>query len=199
MKDLRIALNFYMLTLLAKLSKARFIAQQVGDNPTVFVNSGTELALVLTCITDLEQSASNAESGDTYKVGIRDQKEKLLVTAMNDLVLSVQKLPGLTEEMILLAGMDIRKTGVRTSFEGFEVTPGNSPGEVKLRVKAQKDTFYKWEYCLDPIAANQWVIAESGKVSSVTVTVPPGFYWFRVVFVQPNGEHEHEAVKFAVN
>ncbi len=199
MKNLRIALNLYVLTLLGKLSKSRFITQQIGDNPAVFINSSAALATALASIADLEKAASDAEGGDSYKIGIRDEKEQLLLIAMDDLKTTVQKLPGLTEEIILLAGMDVRKIGIRKPVAGFTVSSGEHTGEVKMRVKAEKDTFYKWEYCLDPIANNQWVVVDTNTISYLTVTVPAGFYWFRVVFVQPNGEHEHEAVKFAVN
>ncbi len=200
MKNLRIALNLYLYKLLEKISRSKYILLQMGNNPAVFTNSTAETAIAAACIINLENAATDAEGGDVYKIAVRDAKEQQLITAMDNVARSVQNMPNLTEEIVSLAGMELRKTGGRKPVEGFDAMQGAGAGKVKLRVKAQKSTFYKWEYCLDPLTSNTWVEAVVTEISSATITVPEtGVYWFRVVFVQTSGEHEQPAVKFAVN
>ncbi len=200
MKNLKIAFNLYLYKLPGKISRSKYILLQMGDNPTVFTNSTTELADAATCITNLENAVTDAGGKDVYKIAFRNEKKQQLIAAMDNVVGSVQSMPNLTEEMIILAGLDVRKKGGRTPLAGFKAMQGSSPQEVKLSVEVQKDTFYKWEYCLEPLVGNTWVEAKTTNKSTAKVTVPEtGIYWFRVVFVNITGEHEQAAVKFAVN
>lgn len=200
MKNLRIALNISGLKSLEKMSRSRSIVQNISANPTVFTNSNAELASAVTAINDLDQATTDAAGGDVYLVAIRNEKEDTLNDAMRKLAGSVQNMPGLTEEIIYLAGLDLRKSGGNAGTPDFDVSQGSSPLHVKLRTKSQKKTFYNWEYCKDPQSANTWVDALTTAESSAVITVPEtGVYWFRVVYVQPSGETEHEAIRFAVN
>lgn len=200
MKNPRIALNISGLKSLEKASRSRSIVQNISANPTVFTNSNAELASAVTAINDFDKAATDAAGGDIYLVAIRNEKEDALDEAMRKLAGSVQNMPGLTQEIVFLAGLDLRKAGGNAAAPDFEVSQGSSPLHVKLRTKAQKKTFYNWEYCKDPQSSNSWVDALTTAESSTVITVPEtGVYWFRVVYVQPSGETEHEAVRFAVN
>ncbi len=176
--------------------KSKNTLQRVLDNPTVFISPPT--GDFSAAVTDLEQAALNASDGGKSFTAIKEDKRRAVIdkfTTFGHYILDTAKDD---VSIIHLAGLDVKTTGVRTE-KAFDVSQGEHSGMVDIKVISRPDTKYKWQYCTDP-TANVWTDAGITGVRKTTISnLTPGANWFRVIFIDNNGEHLQEAVKFFVN
>ncbi|MGZ3899335.1 MAG: fibronectin type III domain-containing protein, partial [Bacteroidia bacterium] len=168
-------------------------------NPTIFVNPNPATSLIVTAIKDLELAWNNAQDGGKTKKAVMHDKEDKLMKLMNNLANYVEVLANGDESVVHLAGMDIKHKPVIVKPE-FEVVQLAESGSVKVKVKARAKSMYKYQYTTDP-DGKSWIDA---KITSVTKAVISGLqagvkYFFRVVFMDKEGEHPNTPSALYVN
>lgn len=194
-----VALNMSSLSVSAKLNKARLIRAGIAANAATFANPNPPLAALDAAINNLDAAITDASDGGKNKTALMHDKEDELLRQFTILASYVTEVANGDIEIIHLAGMEEKKKPVVTQTD-FDVQQGDVSGSVDLRSKPQPKTIYKWQYCADPLNANNWVSAHKTDQAKTTITnLPKGIYWFRVVFCDAGGDHEQAAVSFAVN
>jgi hypothetical protein len=197
MKNLTVVLNIKGMSAPELINQARFHVQRVNDNISSFPSCVAAVAKVSTAADELELADEAATDGGKNKTRLKADKYKALQVELIYFGHRVQEDAAGDETIIHLAGMEVKKTGIRTVAE-FKATQGEHPGEVKLTVKARPDTMYKWQYASDP-ALSSWTDAGISRSCKKAIShLASGVYWFRVVFMDDDGEHNGEALKFAV-
>jgi hypothetical protein len=197
MKNLTVVLNLTNMSAPELINQARFYVQRVSDNPASFPGCLAAAAIVTTAADELELADEAATDGGKTKTRLKADKYKALYAGLTSLGRRVELDAAGDETIVHLAGMEVKKTGTRTVAE-FKATQGEHPGEVKLAVKSRPDTMYKWQYASDPSLSN-WIDAGISRSCKKAIGhLSSGVYWFRVIFMDDEGEHNGEAVKFAV-
>ncbi len=186
--SLKVALNMSTLSVPDKINKAITIVAKITASLVVFASPNPALATVTVSIGNLQTSWENAQDGGKSLTAIEHDKEGDLMKLMNDLAHYVEGIAGYDENIIHLAGMDVKKKGVKTTTT-FEARATNNLGEAKVRCKYAVKTFYKWQYSTDGIT---WVNYKTTSTSKVIISgLTSGTkYWFRVALIDVNGEHE---------
>jgi hypothetical protein len=197
MKNLTVVLNIKGMSAPQLINQTRFYVQRVNDNPTSFPGCIATAARVTTAADELELADEAATDGGKTKTRLKADKYKALYEELTSLGRRVEIDAAGDETIVHLAGMEVKKTGIRTVAE-FKVTQGDHQGDVKLAVKARPDTMYKWQYASDPSLSN-WIDAGMSRSCKKAIShLASGVYWFRVIFMDDEGEHNGEAFKFAV-
>jgi hypothetical protein len=194
MNKITVVLKMNRLSVPEKINRSRFIHARISDNPTVFPSPAPSLAVILDAINTLEASWVAAEDGGkTLKATMRNNDNALMIH-MKHLAHYVELMANGDEAIVTLAGMDLKKKspGLLTKVN-FSVENTDDRGAVRLSVRAWRGrAMYRWMFCKDPVTPGGWTEA---KVSTVT-TVNYGdldvgcLYWFRVIIVDNDGEHE---------
>jgi hypothetical protein len=198
--NLKVALKMSKLSVPEKINKARNVHDAVITNLSLFGNPSQLLSAVDAATNQLEDAWHNAQDGGKSLTALMHVKEHALMKLMNDLANYVESFCDNNEELVYMAKLDIKKPASVNRPE-FEVIQLDHQGAVGLRVKPRSKIIYKWQYCLDPIAANAWVTAKSTNVANAEIeNLSVGeLYWFRVVFISTSGEEAHAPISLAVN
>ncbi len=176
--------------------KSKHTIQKVADNPGIFINPPS--ADFIASVADLETAALNASDGGKSFTLVKEDKRKTVIDEFVKFGHYIVDTAKDDVSIIHLAGLEVRTSGVRTE-KAFEVSQGEHSGTVDIKVISRSDTKYKWQYCTDP-ATNTWIDAGITGIRKTTVTgLTPGANWFRVIYIDNNGEHIQDAVKFFVN
>jgi hypothetical protein len=197
--SVRVALNMSKLPVPQKIRQAKLNTEAIAANASVFTNPGSLLTDANTAIDELELAFEAAADRAKSKVAQMNDKEVALMEAMRQLAAYVEKVAKGNPEVVHMAGMYLKTRGV-ANLADFSVKALDK-GMVSLKIKPRKNTIYKWQYSVDQTDANgTWVDALHSHVSKVTLSgLKPGIYFFRVVFIDKNGESTSEAISFAVN
>lgn len=199
MNTLRVAQNLQKLSVHGLINRAKQIHQTMNDNISRFPSCVAALAKVSADTTELEQADLDAADGGKTKTAIRNDKEQQLRESLTILGNYVQEAAQGDEAIVHLAGMDVWKSRGAKAQQGFSVAAAGS-GEVLLKTKPVTNTIYQWYYCADPLAANAWIKAGHSKTSRFTLTgLAAGMYWFKVVYIDADGEREETPIRYAVN
>jgi hypothetical protein len=199
--SLKVALNMSRLSVPEKMNKAKLIAASITNNASVFTTPNPSIALLTTAINDLETAWNDAADGGKTKTAIMHDKEANLQKLLNDIANYVETLADGDESIVHLAALEIKKKPNIKNLAEFEVVATDDRGAVNLKVKAKLKTVYKWQYCLSPTNQNSWVTDSTSVVSRATIgdLVSGALYYFRVLFVNTNGEHPSQEIAFVVN
>lgn len=196
-----VALNMTILSVLEKIAKTRRVRTNFQSNPQAFANPDPSLAAITQAADELEAAYISAADGGVAKTAAMHAKEVALMTLMEKVRQYVENVANAAADptLVLLAGLDVKKTPGRPS-QGFTIRQDkDSSGEVKLTCVPKDHCLYKWQYCKEPMSANPWTDAGTTTVSKTTVNgLSPGFYWFRVLITDVEGTHEEEPVSFVV-
>lgn len=196
MNRLKVVLNVSRLPVPELLNKARLIVQNVEANTAVFASPNPATGLITIACNELEALAQEASDGSKIKIAIRNDKQEKLIDLLNQLAGYVEQTAAGNEDVVHLAAMDIKKKGVR-NLPDFLLEQGKNPGSVNLRVKARSKTVFKWQYSSDAV---NWINGGLTDVCKTTINdLAKGVYWFRVIFIDGEGEHNQTPVSFAVN
>lgn len=187
--SLKVALNMSTLSVPDKINKATTIVAKITASPVVFASPNPALATVTLAIKDLQTAWENAQDGGKTLTAIVHDKEGDLMKLMNDLAHYVEGVAGYDENTIHLAGMDVKKKTTPGSSATFEAKATANIGEAKVHTKYVKNTFYKWQYCPNPIGT--WVDYKTTSTSKIIISgLTSGTkYWFRVALIDVDGEH----------
>jgi hypothetical protein len=199
MNTVKVAVNVSELTVSGLLNKARLVSQRVTDNPNQFPSCVPANTRVIQGIADLEAAEAEAGDGAKSKVAYMRDKQQVLVKLMGVLGHYIETDADGDESIVHLSGLDVKKKGVPVIPE-FKIEQGEHAGSVSLKIKARAKTIYKWQYCQSAFATGPWTdAARTSGCKALITNLSPGIYWFRVVFVDAQGEHEQPPVSFAVN
>ncbi|MEP7233396.1 MAG: fibronectin type III domain-containing protein [Ginsengibacter sp.] len=129
-----------------------------------------------------------AGSRDATAIAAKNTKRFELVQLCNSLVNSVASTANGNREMLVSTGLPLRKLPqpvVLRNPENFTVTNGINPGDLKLKIKANKAKSNIFEYTEDPPTETSVWTRFTCTSSSYTVSgLQPGKrYWFRVASV----------------
>jgi hypothetical protein len=194
----RVVLNMSNMSIPEKINKAQQVYESMFANPTDFPTPGNLLIDLQGAIVALRTAYADAADGGKALTAIMHHKENELLDAMRQVAVYVEKLTKADAGKVLMAGLEVRNPGTRQTPE-FVVQPGAEPGTVKLRSRAHKAVFYKWQYSLTGSSTGTWVDALVGKVSRALITgLAPEAYWFRVVLVDTSGDHPGSAMPLSV-
>lgn len=199
MNTLRVVQNLHTLSVHGLINRAKQIQQTMNDNISRFPSCVAALARVSADTTELEQADLDAADGGKTKTAIRNDKEKQLRESLTILGNYVQEVAQGDEAIVHLAGMEVRASrGSRAQQEfGISVAEG---GGLLLKTRRRAGAIYKWMYCADPLASNSWTEAGRGKASRFNLAgLAPGMYWFKVVYIDADGEREESPIRYAVN
>lgn len=186
--SLKVALNMSTLSVPDKINKALTIVANITANPTVFTTPNPALATISAAITNLQTAWNNAQDGGKTLTAIMHDKEGDLMKLMNDLAHYVEGIANYDESIVHLAGMDVKKKNIIPTVT-FDAKPTKNAGEIRVRTKYIKYTFFKWQYSNDGITWLDFKTTSTSKViiNGLTSAVK---YWFRVALIDVNGEHE---------
>lgn len=186
-KIVKVALNVSKLSVPQKINVTRMITDSILSNPVTFVTPYPDIITIQNATDDLEAAWNDAADGGKLKTALMHDKETDLIKLLNLLAAYVQNIANNDEEVIHLAGMQVKKDGVK-HFNDFEVVQAADRGAVRLRVKPAAKVAYRWEYCKDPIGT--WIVAKTTPQSTTNWgDLEEGVkYWFRVVFCGQNGD-----------
>jgi hypothetical protein len=197
MKNLTVVLNIVGMSAPELISLARFYVQRITDNASNFPSCAATAAKVAAAASELEIADEAAIDGGKTKTRLKADKDRELRAQLVILSHRVQEDAAGDETLVHLAGMEVKRTGTRTVAE-FKAEAGAHPGDVKLTVKSRANTMYKWQYATDPSLAS-WIDAGFSRSCKKAIGhLSSGVYWFRVIFIDDEGEHNGEALKFAV-
>jgi len=187
---LNVALNVSTLSVPQLINRARQISDAIANNPGVFTTPSPSISVVNSAINDLELAWNDAADGGKSKVAFMHAKKRDVLKQLRLLAKYVEYIAGNDDEIVILATLDL-KTKPVINKPDFEVFLPDDRGAVGLRCKARPKTFYRWEYCKDPMANNPFVTGNITNVSSSFIgNLESGQkYWFRVVLVTVFGEH----------
>jgi len=188
-KSLKVALNVSKLSVPEKINRARFHVDLISSNPVTFTNPDPTMATVTSATDDLENAWNDAENGGKTKTALMHDKEADLQKLLFDVAHYVERVADGDEEIVHLAGMSTKSKPV-FHIADFSVIHVADRGTVRLRVKPQTKTIYRWEYCKDPMAGNTFLVAKTTDVciTNFSELVEGARYWFRVVFISKAGE-----------
>lgn len=197
MNSLTVVLNIRSLSVPELINRSRFYVQRINDNSTIFVSCVATAGKITLAANELHVAHEAAVDGGKTKFREKEDKHKKLLNLLPTLAHQVGYDADGDESIVHLAGMEVKRKGMRSTPE-FVAGQGENSGTVKLKVKARYKTMYKWQYATDPALVN-WI---DGGISTgckkVIDHLSSGVYWFRVVFMDNDGEHNGEAIKFAV-
>ncbi|MCW3076813.1 MAG: hypothetical protein JWO32_1422 [Bacteroidetes bacterium] len=197
-KILRVALNMSQFSVPDKINKATAIVAAISANTSTFASPNPTLASVNAAIATLQIAWNNAQDGGKSKKAIMHDKEGKLMKLLIDLSHYVEGLANGDESIVHLAGMDVKQKPM-PKLSDFEVMQLPESGSVKLRVRAHPNSMYKFQYSAD--GENNWIDA---RITTVTKAVITGLqagvkYFFRVVFLDKDGEHPNTPASLYVN
>jgi hypothetical protein len=197
-KILRVALNMSQLSVPGKINKATAIVAAINSNAGVFTTPNPPLNSVNAAILALQLAWNNAQDGGKTKKAIMHDREAKLMKLMIDLSHYVEALANGDESIVHLAAMDVKQKPVQ-NLPDFEVKQLPESGSVKVRVKSHPNSMYKFQYSTD--GDTNWIDA---KITTAARAVISGLqtgvkYFFRVVFLDKDGEHPNPPASLYVN
>jgi len=197
MKQLRVALFMHLLNISDKITEGRLVIQAILANSGIFLNPNPGTVAITTAIDDLANAEQAAKDGGKINTKKMHDLERKVVNVFKSLAQYVEDTADGDIAIVHLAGMEERKHNGSVPVD-FKIVQGDGHGIIKLRVKPQAKTIYKWQYAVDPAGA--WIDIGRSDVSNYTANnIPTGVYWFRAIFVDALGDHEGTPVNFAVN
>lgn len=197
MATLKIALNLARLPVFGKINRSETIIANIAANPQAFPSPGAVLTNASNAVNSLQAAALAAEDGGKSKTAMMHDREAELLVAMNRLAAYVETAANGDPAIVHLSGMDLRGQPLRKA-QDFGVQQLD-PGKVVITTKKHKQSLFKWQYSTDPQGAGSWTEALITSVSKAVISgLAPGFYWFRVILADVNGEHEEGRMRFAV-
>jgi len=184
-----------------KINKSRLIVDTMALNAPLFPNPVPSPAAVTAATNALENAWNDAADGGKTKIAMMHAKEDDLMKLLNDLAHYVERVANGDMEIVIAAGMAVKQPSHPSRRPAFEVIQAEDRGAVILRTRPRPKTVYKWEFCIDPITNNVWTLA---KMTDVTTTnfgdLEVGTkYWFRVVYINKNGETPGDPEFLVVN
>lgn len=199
MTKVLVAVNVSELSVSGLITKARLVAQRVTDHPTEFSSCVAANARVIQAITALETAQAEAGDGARGKKALVRDRQQELIHLMGVLGNCIEDAANGDPAIVHLSGLDVKKKAFSGVVE-FKASAGKHPGSVNLRTKSQEKTIYRWEYCQGTQAEGPWTVgAHSGTCKATISDLPKGIYWFRVVLIDAEGEHEQVPLSYAVN
>lgn len=197
MSTLKIALNLAALPVAGKINRSQTIIASIAANPQTFANPGAALTNASNAVNNLQAASLAAVDGGKSKTAIMHDREAELLVAMNRLAAYVEAIANGDAAIVHLSGMDVR-TAQHRKPQAFEVQQLDG-GSVLITSKKHDKSLFKWQYSADPQGATGWTEALITSVSKAIINgLSPGFYWFRVILADVNGEHEEGRMRFAV-
>jgi hypothetical protein len=186
---LKVALKVSRLTVPQLIIRGRQISDAIAANPGTFNSPEPSIAVVNSAINDLDLAYNDTADKAKSKFALMRDKKRTVLKLLIDLGNYVQHIADGDEEIVHLATLDVKAQPIPVRPD-FEVFLPDDDGAVGLRCRARKKTFYRWEYCKDPLANNQWTV---GNITEGTSSFIGGLdssvmYWFRVILVSATGE-----------
>ncbi|MCW3077843.1 MAG: hypothetical protein JWO32_2452, partial [Bacteroidetes bacterium] len=162
---LNVALNMSNMSVPQKINRGRQIADAVANHPSVFTNPYPSLATLNSALNDLELAWNDAIDGGKSKTALMHDRERIVHKLLKDTANYVQSIANGDEQIVHLATLNVKAKPVIQKPD-FEVFLPDDLGAVGLRCKARAKTFYRWEYCKEPMANNPFVTGNITYVSS---------------------------------
>jgi hypothetical protein len=136
----KVKLNWARLTVPNKIIRARNVVQTMGRNSDTYPAPTPSLREIARKTDQLEVAEARTRKGGTDRTVRRDARLEELSQMMATLVDYVQLASGGDEELILRAGMEVRRDSVRWPVPGrvqnLQAVPGGNPGSIGLTWKA---------------------------------------------------------------
>jgi hypothetical protein len=174
----------------ALVTYSQGIVKGMTGNPA-FPSSAPALAAVTTAVNDLQTAETAALARTKGAVAVRNEKRAALVVLLQQLRGTVQAAADANVEngasIIQGAGMELRKTPVRTP-RVFDASPGAVSGSAKLvAASAGARSSYEWQYSID---GKTWVTAPSTIQAKTTIPglTPASTVQFKYRVVTKTGE-----------
>lgn len=187
---IKVALNVSNMSVPQLINRARQISDAIAANPGVFISPTPSIGVVNSAINNLEFAWNEAADGGKSKIAMMHAKKRDLIKQLKAIAMYVEYISDNDDEIVYLATLTVK---AKPNFhkDDFEVFLPDDRYAVGLRCKASKKCLYKWEYCKDPLNANQWLLGNMTSSSSSFIGNLESnvMYWFRVVIVTPSGEH----------
>jgi hypothetical protein len=192
-----VALLMSKLSIAAKLNKARLVVENISTNVGTFNTPSPDLVIVSSAISDLDTAYQNAADGGKTLKKIMHDKENVLMKLMTDLGAYVEAVADGNEDIVHLAGLDVKKPP-SINKPAFEVNRGNESGTIELSVKAVKGAVYTYEYSLSP--TGPWTSGgKSNKAKFLMKGLAPlNKYWFRVITFVKNADNTSDVLSLVV-
>ena len=119
-----------------KLTKGAFISQQMALNVAAFATPNPPLADLDVALTNLNKTNIAAQAGGYALTFAKNEAEKVLDSIISQLMAYVQNISGGDEAIILLSGMEVRKTPSPLpdpeQVQNLDAFPTRTAGKVKL-------------------------------------------------------------------
>jgi hypothetical protein len=195
--------NIIMATVALKLDRrnpsdliqfGRNIQAKMLANATLFATPPVPMADLASAIDDLEVAQQNTYGAGSSAMLIRNDKQAVVKSMLNNLSLYVQMVSKGDQGIIDLAGMTVKTRGPRR-YDSLAV-PENlrafvlRAGVIGLRWNGVHNAkSYIIEYCADPITDGGWKpgMTNSGANGRVENLTPGKTYWFRVRAIGSDG------------
>ncbi|MCW3076134.1 MAG: hypothetical protein JWO32_743 [Bacteroidetes bacterium] len=187
---INVALNMSSMSVSQKIKFGRQVADAMANHPSVFTTPIPSLAVVNSAINDLEIAMQDASDGGKSKTALMHDKEQTVYLHLKNLARYVEIIASGNAEIIHLATFSVKAVGIKQNID-FDIFLPDDLGAVGLKCKARKKVMYRWEYCKDPMGANQWLVGNITSVSSSFIGNLESNvkYWFRVVLITVAGEN----------
>ena len=192
MKKVVVVLKLARLSVPHKIEKARFIVTSMTGN-AAFATPNPTLASITTNINALETAYLAAKGGSVDETANMYTKEFVLELSLKSLAAYVESIANANtvtaETVVLSSGMEIKTPVIRTARD-FSVKPSETPGEVKLSTRHERNSTYIWQMSLDPSQEANWLtIGQATQASLVKNGLISGArYYFRVASVGKEGQ-----------
>ncbi|MBL4587132.1 MAG: hypothetical protein JKX84_08775, partial [Flavobacteriales bacterium] len=129
-----VKLNWNRKTVPQKMVTGGFVVQQMTLNVTVFATPNPDLVTVDAALSDLADKTVAAEAGGYLLTFDKNEAEKVLDDLISQLMSYVQNVSGGDEAVILLSGMEVRKSPSPVppplQVENLDAFPTRNQGEI---------------------------------------------------------------------
>lgn len=170
-----VKLNWNRLSVGEKLLRARFIVQSMGADPTTFASPNPTLQSVSDGTDDLQKKAVDALAGGIALTLAKSVAEDALDALITQLVPYVQNISNGNEQIILAAGMEVRKkpspNPAPLQVQNLSAFPSKYQGSVDLNWNSLGNrTFYQIEMQIkDDNEQDVWIKLDVTSKSKFTV------------------------------
>ena len=163
MKHLRLILFFGRLTDAALEIKAQFLITSVDGNG-YFVNPTPAIADLLDALSTFSEALTAAGTGDRVRIAEKNKARTALELKLQELGAYVTLAAKGDRAILVSSGFDLQKEPEAkppvSAPTGFDVTGGNNPGEVKVKLTGAKNVqHYRHEYTTAPLTeGSAWTV-----------------------------------------
>ena len=163
MKVFRLNLFFKRLTDAGLEIKTQLIIASVDGN-AYFLNPTPAIAELLESLGTFSEALTAAGTGDRIRIAEKNKARTALEAKLQELAVYVMMVAKGDKAILVSSGFDLQKEAEPTppvsAPTGFDVTGGNNPGEVQVRLTGAKNVkHYRHEYTTAPLTeSSSWIV-----------------------------------------